>query len=473
MKTQAVILRMIAVLAACPAGRLCASEPRQFDVLSAVDLAMRQNREVRSLAIAVNSRSLDLADARAQYRFTVTPEGTAGVYDGHTDTGFGASLARETTWGTRAQAGAVLTHQDWAEGPSFHRGALRLGVDQPLLRRFGPLVHREPIILAEHGAATAQRELELRRTDLVVRVVEAHEHLLRLQQQFAFDTQTVSRLSQVVRLTQARQRQGRSSAVDTLRAELKLGTAQSQLNTTRERINAMQADYADLLGLPPDTPILALAGPTVSVEIPPGSQAAETALKNRLDYAQVLQDYEDVLRGIKIARHNLLPDVSLVSRYELAGTGDSAGEAVRLDTSVWFVGLSASSDLPMRSGRIAVERSLLDREGAEIRIAAVRSAILRQVEQAQAECRRAEAELPLAERNYALALNRARLSRRLFDMGKGDSFSVSDAEDELRSAERNRLASESDAVVATYRLLRVLGTVIEYPDDLKPGAVNP
>ena len=54
-------------------------------------------------------------------------------------------------------------------------------------------------------------------------------------------------------------------------------------------------------------------------------------------------------------------------------------------------------------------------------------------------------------------------------MGKGDSFSVTDAEDALLQAQNQMLQAGSEALLASYRLLRAVGLLIGYPEDLKPA----
>jgi len=60
----------------------------------------------------------------------------------------------------------------------------------------------------------------------------------------------------------------------------------------------------------------------------------------------------------------------------------------------------------------------------------------------------------------------------MFERGRGDSFTVSDSEDELRDAEAAWLDAQTVVSVSAYYLLRTTGTLIEYPSELKPGAVK-
>jgi outer membrane protein TolC len=60
----------------------------------------------------------------------------------------------------------------------------------------------------------------------------------------------------------------------------------------------------------------------------------------------------------------------------------------------------------------------------------------------------------------------------MFTMGRETSFNVTDAETGLLDAESEMLAQRAEVSISAYRLLRVLGTLIESPDDLRPKQVD-
>lgn len=461
----AVLLGLAAAAAAADAPA-----PRELTLQAAIEAALEGNRDIQLTILSLESSHLALADARAKFQFTVRPELAADTRNDQSTRSAGLTVNRATPWGSSLAGGGARSQQLTDGAPDVQRGALRVSLEQPLLRRFGPLVNREPLTQAERQAITGRREVELKKTDVVVRVVETYEDLLSLQSQVEYERQTVERLERFFRLSAARERQGRGTRVDTLRAELKLGDARLSFSATDERLRSTRADFAELLGLPAGTAVTVLPGPRFEVADFEPAAGVAAAFSNRLDLAQIQQDLADAQRGVRIARRNLLPDLTAITRYERSGQGPDASDAGQLDTETWFVGISGSSDLPLRSERAALGQARISAESAALRAESVRAAIARQVEQAILAYRRAQAELPLADRNYQLARDRARLARRLFEMNKGDSFSVSDAEDARQQAERQQLAAQGASSVAACRLLRVLGTLIEYPPDLKPGA---
>jgi outer membrane protein TolC len=95
-------------------------------------------------------------------------------------------------------------------------------------------------------------------------------------------------------------------------------------------------------------------------------------------------------------------------------------------------------------------------------------AIAREVQQRLSALQLARSERIIAERNFKLASDRARLARRLFERGRGDNFSVTDAEEALQDAENKRLGARAEASISGYELLHGLGMLVEVPADLKP-----
>lgn len=446
---------------------LTAIAAQELTVEEAIDIALRQNRDLLTLRLNLEAGGLNLQGANNEFKWTIFPDGSAGVSQDGTEAQAGLGARKKFTWGTQFETGARLN--DRGDDIIDRRaGSVRVEIQQPLLKNSGRFVNMEAIRRAQSEIMSARRRLELQRADLVVRVVEFHQELVRLQNQIVSDDQSLKRSDQLYRLTRAREAQGRATRVDTLRTEFQRGRAELSLSATRERLQSVRKDLADLLAQPPDSELMAVPGPLMELNVIDHATAETIALSNRLDFADALQSLRDAQRGVRVARKNLEPRLDLVSRYERIGEGPSYSDAYHLDEDLWFVGLAADTDLYRRSEHLDYGQSQLDAAGAENQIATLESAIRRQVQQALLAYERAVQQVDFAARNYDLAKTRARLSRRLFEIGRSDNFTVTDAETELLQAESEMLRTKSDTNVAAYRVLRMLGTLIEAPDDLKP-----
>jgi len=448
------------------------AQTREIGLEDAINIAVSNNLSMMASHFSLASSEVTLQSQLDRFKINVRPELYSEQSDGSRTDAVRLTASRDTAIGTTFAAAAGTRRSSPADSNAFYRTSVIFEIRQPLLRRVGTLINLEPIRDADRAVRNSRRELLLRQTDLIVEVVEAHESLLSLQRQIDYQTKTIERLEQFYRLTSAREKQGRSTRVDTMRADLRLGNAKLRMASLQDSLVAAQSVFAELLGSEPSEQFCAMPSETVTIETPDPETATALALSNRLDYAQILDDFEDAKRGIKIARRNLLPDLRVIARYELMGEDESYSESSKLDDEVWFVGFQLASDFPLRSERSELATAQLTAGLSELRTESVELAIKKQVRQALSAYQRVIAEKNLAEKNHQIARDRMRLAQKLFEMGKGDSFSVSESEDELLTAEDQLLSSQSAASVASYRLMRITGTLMEYPDELKPGSIK-
>ena len=241
------------------------------------------------------------------------------------------------------------------------RDDVRVEVSQPLFRYAGSWVNLNNLVHAESQVAAARRNIELKKTDLVLQVVQTYVEILRLGRQLDAERKSLKRSQGLLKLTRAREAQGHVSRVDTLRVELQRGQAESRVETIQAQLISAQLDFAELLGVEPGAVYALEQMPDLVMSPPPAETAIQIALSNRLDYAQVMQDYRDAERGVRVSRRYLLPDVKLVTRYEQFGEGSTSSEASDLSENTWFVGVQAATDLPMRKEQISYKQSVVKR----------------------------------------------------------------------------------------------------------------
>ena len=453
------------LLAAAPGGARGADV--ELTLESAIARGLEWNRDLRRTAQALRKSELNVQGAESEFAVSVKPKGSGGVSQDGGSWGYGLAASKRFLAGTEVQASGGVT-QDPLGDSSLRRTTLEVEARQPLFRNFGALVQGEQIVASQMAFLSARRRYELQKSALILSIVNAYESVIRLQRQIESDEQLFDRTDKLYRLTRARESQGRTTRVDTLRVELQRGQAQLRLQSSREELANTLRDLAEFLGYPAAATFHLSSPPLLKVDVPPVSVAVSTALSNRLEYAQALQDYRDTQRGFRIAHRRIYPDVSLVTRY--SRYGDNTGSSA--DNDQWFAGLALDTDLNRTQDRLAIEGARIDRATAleDVRIREID--VAREVEQAIAVYRRTQAEIDIAERNATLADGRAELARRMFKLGKGDNFSVTDAEEAHSSALNQFLNAREDASVSAYRLLQALGTLLEAPAELKPVSLE-
>jgi outer membrane protein TolC len=302
-------------------------------------------------------------------------------------------------------------------------------------------------------------------------VVQTYENILRLQYQLSADREAYRRQDALHRLTEAKELAGKTNSVDTLRVALLRGQAEARLEADAERLVSAQRDLTGYLGLPMDTSFDLQAENALELDLPTAAQAVDVALENRLDYIQAIQDYEDARRAARIAGRRTLPDVRLTVSYDDFPTTSTSFGSVPFGKPLWFVGLSVPTDYNLSRERIAVEQARIAEGSAEQAMAVLKTAIARQVMQQLQTYQRSLAELKIAERNLDLAERRAKVARAMFELGRGDNFSVTDAEVSLVQGESQLFAARTDASISAYQFARVLGQIVEVPAELKVRAL--
>ncbi len=445
-----------------------ASEPLGID--SAINYALKQNRKLLQKAINAEASRYDIEAANADFELRWRPELSAGYSDGNEEHGVGLSTSKKFAYGTVITAGANTTEgYDETAGARLNKSRASIALEQPLFRRFGPLMNREPVVRADRGLLSARRNYELQKSDLVVEVVDLYETINRLEELIRIDGTFLKRMDDLYRITKAKEIVGRSTRIDTLRVELLRGQAAARLEAQRERRETAIRAFADLLGFKLDQTFELEPVPLMTVDLPKAEEAVRIALENRLDYAEVLQGASDADRQVAIARKGLLPDLSLLTRKQWTGEGDSASESRNLDEHEWFVGMTLATDFNRTAERAQLKRSVAERASSKETVKIVELSIARQVHSRFLTYRRSRKEMEIAEGNLKLASARLQLAKRLFELGRSDNLSVTDAEEAFLQSEAAHLEARSNAILAGYKLFRTMGTLLEAPTDLKPS----
>ncbi len=444
------------------------SAAEKIELEQAINYALTQNRQLALSALSTESTALGVTRANLRFEPSYRPELDLGASDGDSRSSYGIRVSKQMISGTELSTRITRWRNEAQVGAEDYRTGVEVEIARPIFRNAGTLIHEEPLTQAANDLATDRRRYELQRVDLLINVVEIYEEILRLSRQLDADEQALKRNVALYRVTRAKEAVGRTKRVDTLRVKFQQSQTLSRLSVNRELLANARQDFAELLGFAPVT-VFELT-PTVLLEYKSlqSDEAIRTALENRLDYAQSLQDYRDAARGVRIARRRLLPAMQLVARY-------SRNVENALDTSVidgtsdgiWFFGLSATTDFNRARARTALRNAEIDKTITLQDIKALELSIELQVRQHIRAYELARTEIKIAEINLTNAAARVKFARRLFDLGRGDNFSVTDAEDALFQAKTRLFSTRAQASIQSYRLSRALGTLIAAPSDLK------
>jgi len=433
----------------------------------AINTALGNNPALKQFQLSSEGSQLSIAGAETTFEISAQPLSGISLDDDGESAGFyGLRLAKRTGYGGEVVVRGVDDSLLNNDGGSSYS----VSFSQALFRNAGALINQENVVRARQSHLTAQRSLEIRKANTVVSVVDAYERVLRLQQQLDADEQAIKRANSLLKLTQAKERLGRTNRIDTLRVQLQQGETESRAANSKEQLRAAKRALAELMGWNSAVLPTLIPAPLFLVHYRSLDEATETALANRLDYAQSQQDHEDALRATRIAKKTIQPALRLVAQYDYNDSDLFDDTAFDRGRDSWTLSLVSDTDFNRNREKIQYEQALL-RQGQTIEdIRARYLAIGREVEQALLAYQRAHQQLDVLQGNLKHAEARLTLARKLFRVGRTDGFSVTDAEEAFLAAQRRWLAGRSEASVNGYRLLATTGTLVEFPPHLKPGA---
>lgn len=450
------------------AGALCltpasAAEPGipTMALEEAIAAALRNNLRLAQGVLEVQQREIQVDLARSAFDVTLGPFARMAAPDGQTEAAYGLQAVKPLVQG--ATVGASATVRD-----NPVETVLAVELTQPLFRRFGRSVAEEPIHAEADQLRASRRIWEARKADLILEIVSLFETITRLDAQAAFEQGFLQHMERLATLTRTRERQGRATRMDTLRVDLQRGEAEIRLINIRERRGVAVRELAEAVGLDVRQEIAPTPPPTLEAVLPDSETAIATAVRHRMDMAQVLDDALIVDRRGAVTDRNRWPDVTVGLSY-LQKYRNETHLLSDQDESAWYASASMDGTPWQRANRLARTQADLERQAARARIEITRQTLVQDVLLALAECRRTGADLAVAERNRDLAIHSARLGRRFYTSGRTDGLTLSDAESQLAASETRLLDARSAARFSRYALSHTLGTLIEHPADLSPG----
>lgn len=312
---------------------------------------------------------------------------------------------------------------------------------------------------AARNAAEAERE---RLADRRLRVgAEAERAWARLgfaQRALAITERNVELLRQLSEIAEARYRVGDGLQQDVVRAQVELTALLDERLQRRAGLERAEAALAEVLDLPPETPLPRTAALADGSPVPP-LEPLLASLEERSPRLHALRErVEQAERRVRVAELEGYPDVDLGIGYRLRqrAPGDpvegddylSAGLTVRLpvDRSKW-------------RERAAESRSELRRAKADYR--AGRSGLRSAVRSAHAELERAAEQVRLLESGLVPQARQSLASSRSgYRVGRVDFLSLIDSQVSLLEAELGLVRAAADRRAAFAALEAAAGRTL-------------
>ena len=370
------------------------------------------------------------------------------------------------TGGTLSASAASTGTIDREAGEDYMTDAtLRASLKQPLLRGFGYEASHEVLTQAERDVVYAVRDFARYREEFLLDATRRHFDILAQRVVLRNTEARYADAEFQFRRTQALFEIGRQDKLEVLRAENDLLRVQNDLIDARDALGLQVDQMKVFLGLPTTVKFeFAEEVPQflrVDVSL---ATAVEAALANRFDLMNARDRLEDAVRGLRIARQNLYPDLSL----EASWTGTSLpGPGYRdhaFHDQVGSVGLVLEIPLQQtlernafRSAEIALDRQRRDYEK-------FRDDVVVEVRQTLRALRKASDSLTIQDKIIVVEDKRTEKANLDFEAGRIGNRDLLEAKRSLLDARNERVRRAVQYELARINLERAMGTLEVEPD---------
>jgi outer membrane protein TolC len=441
--------------------------PEVMSLDDALRIAVRANRDYLQRSESLYLSALALTGARFQFspRFAATLSYVAKKDAGSdaVDSSLATASATQVlpTGGTVTLSGSSAgTLDPEAHADYMTDATLRASLRQPLLRGVGYEASHETLTQAERDVVYAVRDFSRYREQFLLDVTRRFYDILA---QMAVVRNTESSRDDAdfqFRRSQALFEIGRQDKLEVLRAENDLLRVRNDLIDARDALSLQVDQLKVFLGLPTTARFeVAREEPRflrVDVTL---ATAVEAALANRYDLANARDRLEDADRALRIARRNLLPDLTLDASW--VGSSDAtprpAEQAFRDQTG--SVGLTLEIPLQrtlernaFRAAEIALDRERRSYEG-------FRDEVVVEVRETLRRLRQAADSLAIQERIIGVEEMRAEKAALDFDAGRIGNRDLLEARRSLLDAKNERVRRTVQYELARINLERAMGTL--------------
>jgi outer membrane protein TolC len=418
------------------AASASAQAPHRLTLQQAVEVALRQNRQLQVAAYEVAIARAQLAQARAAAAVQVSVQG---------------SYTRTQEQEPISVGGLLLL-----PAPSPNVYDARVVAQYPLVT--GGRVDAQ-IAVAEANLRGAQAAYERLRQQVVFTVRQAYYQVLLARAGEAAAERGLAQAAENLRVARARVAAGVSARFDEVQAEVAVASARQALVRARTGVaQAVQALNA-ALNLPLDTPLELADGFTDDPVQTPLPQLVARALVVRPELAE-LQARRDAARAaVELAASGGRITLVLSGAYAYSNSG-ALGPGTDFGTT-WSVTLAAT--LAVADGGLTQQRVVEAQQRVAQLEAAMdqqRQAIEVEVHQAYLTLQSAREELAEADALVAQADEALRLAQVRFAAGVGTALEVISAQASLAQAEAARAQAQFAYSVARAQLERAVGEAV-------------
>ena len=367
--------------------------------------------------------------------------------------------------------------------PSYNT-ALTLTLAQPLLKNFGIDINYTAIKLATSNRDIAQSTLKTRIFDVATNAQNAYFDLVAALEALEVARRSLALAQDLVELNKARVRAGVAAPVEVIQAEAQAAAREQEVLIAEKAVKDAEDNLRVILNLPAGSvgwegSLLPAERPdfqVVTVDLP---ESLRTAMAKRPELEAAKIDVTNKELNRKLARNQLLPDLSFVGSAGLTGLdgvvrsrggvpilqtggeGSSLGDMVSGRFNNWTAGLTLTVPLGNRAAEAGYTQSALQEEQSRTGLRNLELQITAQVREAVRQIDTTAKRVEAARVARTLAEEQLRIEQRRLRAGVTTTFNVLQFQRDLANAQFIEVQALTAYQKALANLEKVRGTVLE------------
>ncbi len=469
----------------------------------AIEIALRQNLDLaiqrydRTTSALLVPQNLGLFDLRTSLSIpiresdspnTTQLEGVAVVTSD--DRRFSLRFDQLTTWG--GEASVVFQGSRTSTNSANELIRPRYGAGdsitfaQPLLRGFGELSTKRPILQARLGSERSRETFEQEAARVIQAVENAYWTLVEAQDQLGVAQESLDLANQLHERNRVQVDVGTLAPIELVQSEATVATRQEEIIRARAAVGDATDLLLQLLNLDRDAywdlAVVATTEPeteriTIDLE-----QAIATALAERPELAVQQLTVESAELDARFFRREKLPTVDFIVAYGssgVAGRGvvtdptteepividsdlaDAFDDAFAFDFPAWSAELSVAYPLQNRSARAQSTIADLDAGRARTDLERLRLSVVTEVRAAARAVETAAQQIESARVSRRLQERNLEAEQKRYENGMSTGFQVTEIQEDLTQARAREVSAVTGYRNALAEFYRATGQLLE------------
>ena len=358
-----------------------------------------------------------------------------------------------------------------------------LGVTQPLLKGFGPMVTNAGIRIAQLERQGAAADFQTNIEQTLIQVIQTYWQLIGAIEQFKVNVVSWAAARDLLRNNTIKFREGAVARTDVLQAEAAAEARSNQVIVARQQVRELEDQLKRLIFLQEGSPVWhAEMRPTqpfawreISVDL---DQTIQAALERRPEVRRARSNIDQADLNAQVAKNNTLPQLNVFGNVDSNGLDSNYDKSWDTATdgkfSNYSVGVEWLYPLQNRSARYKLSQAKAYKLQSEEGWRDLNDQITQEVRKAVRDLRTAREQIDVTQSQVRAEEAKLADEKKRYEVGMSTAFEILTFQGDLATAQSAHLTAVINYNIAAAQLEKARGTLLDtYGIQVTGADLNP